>query len=85
MSLLELLGCAIDPNGMKTLSSYRVGDIVETVVPLPNNQPPITAGTKFMILDFPPCTSLTGTSHDSFVFGRTRDGDPVRAFIEEIK
>jgi hypothetical protein len=64
---------------------YCINDEVEMINDSPRNQPPIKAGTRFRIRDFPPCTIKVGTKFNYFLYGKTSNGIDVRAFIEEVK
>ena len=69
---------------MKNLE-YCIGEEVELIKDQLTGQPPIKSGIRFIIKSFPPCVRKIGTKFDYFLYGKTKDGIDIRAFIEEVK
>jgi hypothetical protein len=67
----------------KPYSGYKVGEVVELLVPYKSDRTIVSKGVHFKIISFPPC--VTPSKTDRFVYGKTATGSPVRVFIEDIK
>ena len=65
-----------------TYKRFRIGDEVETVVPLYDYKELIPIGTKFIIKSFPPCT-IPG-KYQYFIFAQNKDVS-LRAYVNEVK